>query len=83
MRILLYRNNRNPNKYIAVKHYRKSGQYYFCPFMYSPDTAVINFIGQRNRRYTRFRITSVWTQEVLYTDYQLTPFDDKTWVAVS
>lgn len=72
MTITFYRNNTNPNKYVAVKRY-PDGHYYYCPFMYHQHVphyphGLLNTIGQK--RFTYHRCTlSRFLFDIIYIDY--------------
>ena len=69
--IHLYRNLRNPNKYIQLDVYASDGHYYWRNFMHW-DNGVTNIIGDtRNRQH---RISRTLLAEIL-EDYEEIPID--------
>jgi hypothetical protein len=50
--IKVYRNNRNGNKYVEVKH-TKCGHYYVRQYMFWAENNVLNYTGYKNGRFTR------------------------------
>lgn len=58
MKIEVWRNKRNENKYFNLKHY-KDGHYYFKPYMAFPN-GVVNLIGQGLHHNMYFRTSKRW-----------------------
>lgn len=65
MTTTLYRNNRNSNKYIEVKHYA-DGHYAWRQIMVFAN-GVTNYIGSRTGRF--FRASKNTIQDVVTADY--------------
>lgn len=66
MKIEVWRNNRNENKYFNLKHY-KDGHYYFKPYM-AFSNGVINNLGQRLNHDRYFRTSKRWF-DMIQEDY--------------
>lgn len=66
---MMYRNNRNPNKYILVTRYQH-GTYYIKQYIISPATGVINGLGGRTGRGRASRVKLSTMIEIL-EDYTL------------
>ena len=66
MKIEIYRNKRNENKYFNLKHY-KDGHYYFKPYMAFPN-GVVNPLGQGLHHNMYFRTSKRWFK-MIQEDY--------------